>query len=66
MNRSTDRIERKVLLRAPRSGVWRALSTAGESGFDKVPPARRKEAFRMNSGGWDTQLNNIEKHVAAL
>jgi uncharacterized protein YndB with AHSA1/START domain len=30
-----------------------------ESGFDKVPPQRRFEAFRMNSGGWDAQLKNI-------
>jgi uncharacterized protein YndB with AHSA1/START domain len=35
-----------------------------ESGFDQLPPARRLEAFRMNSGGWDAQLGNIEKHVA--
>ena len=36
-----------------------------ESGFDKVPAARRAEAFRMNNGGWEMQLKNIEKHVAA-
>ena len=36
-----------------------------ESGFDNVPPGRRLEAFRMNSGGWDQQMKNIEKHVAA-
>jgi uncharacterized protein YndB with AHSA1/START domain len=152
MDASTDRIERKILLKAPRSRVWRALSdpeefgtwfglslqgqfmVAGqplrghvthpgyehvvfeawierveperllswrwhpyaidpavdyssepttlvvfelqeadegtllsvvESGFDKVPPARRVTAFRMNSGGWDQQMRNIEKHVAA-
>lgn len=35
-----------------------------ESGFDQVPAARRAEAFRMNSGGWEAQLKNIEKHVA--
>lgn len=151
MNSSTDRIERKILLKAPRSKVWRALSNAEEfgdwfgvalqgesfaagkrvrgqitypgyehvvfevsiermeperllswrwhpaavetavdysqepttlvvfelqeveggtllsvveSGFDNVPPARRLEAFRMNSGGWDEQMKNIEKHVA--
>ena len=151
MNSSTDRIERKILLKAPRSRVWRALSnaeefgnwfgvalkgkafTAGqrvqgqitypgyehlvfevliermeperllswrwhpaavdpsidyskepttlvvfeleevaggtllsvvESGFDNVPPSRRLKAFRMNSGGWEEQMKNIEKHVA--
>jgi uncharacterized protein YndB with AHSA1/START domain len=35
-----------------------------ESGFDKIPAARRAEAFRMNSGGWEAQMQNIEKHVA--
>jgi uncharacterized protein YndB with AHSA1/START domain len=151
MNASTDRIERKILLKAPRSRVWRALANAEEfggwfgvslkgqafaagrhargqithpgyehlvfdvlverieperllalrwhpaaidpavdyskepttlvefelteveggtlltlveSGFDKIPPERRLEAFRMNSGGWDEQMKNIEKHVA--
>jgi uncharacterized protein YndB with AHSA1/START domain len=151
MDSSTDRIERNILLKAPRSRVWRALSnaeefgdwfgvalrgrtfTAGqrvhgqvthpgyehvvwdvlierieperllswrwhpaaidptvdysaepttlvvfelkeveggtllsvvESGFDKVPPSRRLDAFRMNSGGWDEQMKNIQKHVA--
>ena len=41
------------------------LLSVVESGFDNVPPARRLEAFRMNSGGWDQQMKNIEKHVAA-
>ncbi|NPT55290.1 SRPBCC family protein [Paraburkholderia elongata] len=35
-----------------------------ESGFDQIPAARREEAFRMNSGGWEQQMVNIEKHVA--
>jgi uncharacterized protein YndB with AHSA1/START domain len=35
-----------------------------ESGFDNVPSSRRLEAFRMNSGGWDEQMKNIEQHVA--
>ncbi len=150
MNPSTDRIEREILLKAPVSRVWRALSNAEEfgdwfgvaltgntfkagahvqgritypgyehimfdvmierieperllsfrwhpyavdptvdyskepttlvifelkeseggtllrvveSGFDKIPSSRRLEAFRMNSGGWDEQMINIEKHV---
>ena len=152
MNTSTDRIERKILLKAPRSRVWRALSSAKEfgewfgvdftgetfaegkavkgrvtypgyehllmeiiiermvperllswrwhpaaidpavdysqepmtlvvfelqegeggtvlsvveSGLDKIPVARRADVFRMNSSGWDEQMTNIEKHVAA-
>jgi uncharacterized protein YndB with AHSA1/START domain len=151
MKPSTDRIERNILLKAPRSRVWRALSNAEEfgdwfgvalkgktfaagkrvqgqithpgyehvvwdvlierleperllswrwhpaavepsvdyskepttlvvfelkeveggtllsvveSGFDSLPPSRRLDAFRMNSGGWDQQMKRIEKHVA--
>jgi uncharacterized protein YndB with AHSA1/START domain len=40
------------------------LLTVVESGFDQIPPSRREEAFRMNSGGWTIQMSNIEKHVA--
>jgi uncharacterized protein YndB with AHSA1/START domain len=40
------------------------LLTIVESGFDKIPLPRRLEAFRMNSGGWDQQLKNVETHVA--
>ena len=152
MNTSTDRIERRILLKAERSRVWRALSDAtefgewfgvdfkgetfaagktvkgrvtypgyehllmeiviervvperllswrwhpaaidpavdysqepmtlvvfelqdgeggtvlsvAESGFDKIPVARRADVLRMNSSGWDEQMTNIEKHVAA-
>jgi uncharacterized protein YndB with AHSA1/START domain len=32
MNASTDRIEKGILLKAPRSRVWRALADAGEFG----------------------------------
>lgn len=39
------------------------LLTVVETGFDKVPPERRLEAFRMNSGGWEAQLDNIQRHV---
>ena len=34
-----------------------------ESGFDKIPPGRRLEAFRMNEGGWTEQMKNIESYV---
>ena len=34
-----------------------------ESGFDRLPPGRRDEAFRMNEGGWKGQLINIQRHV---
>ena len=36
-----------------------------ESGFDKVPAARRAEAFRLHEGGWEAQMNNIAKYVTA-
>jgi uncharacterized protein YndB with AHSA1/START domain len=151
MNTTTDRIERKILLKAPRARVWRAIADAGElgdwfgvnfegktfvagmhiqgkitypgyehlnmdvlieqivperllswrwhpaaidskvdyskeptslvvfelqeveggtmltvveSGLDKIPMARRADVFRMNSSGWDQQMENIKKHVA--
>jgi uncharacterized protein YndB with AHSA1/START domain len=35
-----------------------------ESGFEKIPSARRLEAFRMNDNGWGQQLRNIENYVA--
>jgi uncharacterized protein YndB with AHSA1/START domain len=35
-----------------------------ESGLDKIPLARRANVFRMNSSGWDEQMENIKKHVA--
>ena len=141
---STDRIEKRVVLRAPRSRVWRALSDAKEfgtwfrltldgafaegktvrgshdefkvemrverieaeryfayrwhpypndpkedysaepmtlveftledaeggtaltiveSGFDRIPLARRAEAFRMNDKGWAGQIKNLTAYV---
>jgi uncharacterized protein YndB with AHSA1/START domain len=39
--------------------------TVVESGFDRIPLARRALAFRMNEGGWAEQIKNIERHVAA-
>jgi len=34
-----------------------------ESGFDKLPGDRRREAFRRNDGGWTEQMKNIENYV---
>jgi uncharacterized protein YndB with AHSA1/START domain len=148
---STDRIEKSIVLRAPKSRVWRALTTAGEfgswfgaklegefvpgarvsgritipgyehvnlemtiervdpeqlfsyrwhpyaiepnvdygkepttlvefrleevtggtrltvteSGFDRIPAARRAEAFRMNDEGWAGQIKNVERYVTS-
>src|SRR5262245_16268861 len=143
---STDRIEKRVVLRAPRSRVWRAISNANElgpwfrltldgafaagktvrgshdnfkiemrierieperyfsyrwhpypkdpakdyaeepmtlveftledaeggataltiveSGFDRIPLARRAEAFRMNTEGWAGQIKNLTAYVS--
>jgi hypothetical protein len=60
------RIEKQIALKAPRARVWSdgTLLTVTESGFQKLPPERRAEAFRMNEGGWAEQLQNIERHVA--
>ena len=41
------------------------LLTVVESGFDKVPPARRMEAFRMNGSGWEAQLANVQRYASA-
>jgi uncharacterized protein YndB with AHSA1/START domain len=35
-----------------------------ESGFDHIPAHRRMEALRMNTGGWEAQMENIARHVA--
>ena len=39
------------------------LLTVSESGFSKIPAARRDEAFRMNEGGWSQQIKDIQSHV---
>jgi uncharacterized protein YndB with AHSA1/START domain len=150
LHKTTDRIEKEILLRAPRSRVWRALANADEfgawfgmklegafapggrvhgqltlpghrqvtiemaiermdpesrmsyrwhpyavessvdyssepttlvefhleevaggtrlkvveSGFDRIPLARRAEAIRMNDAGWAEELENIARYVA--
>jgi uncharacterized protein YndB with AHSA1/START domain len=38
--------------------------TVAESGFDRIPLARRAEAFRMNDQGWAEQVRNLERYVA--
>ena len=40
------------------------LLTIVESGFDRIPPARRDEAFRGNDQGWTEQTLNLERHVS--
>jgi uncharacterized protein YndB with AHSA1/START domain len=40
------------------------LLTVVESGLDQIPLSRRADVFRMNSSGWDEQMENVKKHVA--
>jgi hypothetical protein len=42
------------------------LLSVVESGFENIPLQRRLKAFRMNSGGWDAQMQNIKTHVATF
>lgn len=42
------------------------LLTVVESGFDQLPPERRLDAFRANSGGWEAQLRNIQRHASPV
>jgi uncharacterized protein YndB with AHSA1/START domain len=39
------------------------LLTITETGFERLPGKRRKEAFTANEGGWSHQLKLIEKYV---
>jgi uncharacterized protein YndB with AHSA1/START domain len=49
-----------TLADAPDGGT---LLTVVESGFEHVPAYRRDEAFRMNSKGWTSQMENIRQYV---
>ena len=40
------------------------LLTITESGFDRVPLARRAAAFESNQQGWEAQTRLIEKYLA--
>jgi len=44
-------------------GAGTAL-TIVESGFDRIPLARRAEAFRMNTEGWGGQIKNLAAYVS--
>jgi uncharacterized protein YndB with AHSA1/START domain len=39
--------------------------TIVESGFDALPEARRATAFKMNTGGWNGQSENLRKFLAS-
>jgi uncharacterized protein YndB with AHSA1/START domain len=37
--------------------------TVTESGFDRIPQHRRDEAYRMNDGGWKSQIERLRGYV---
>ena len=39
--------------------------TVTESGFDRIPEHRRDEAYRMHDGGWNSQIENLRRHVTS-
>ena len=39
--------------------------TVIESGFDRIPAHRRDEAYRMNDGGWTSQIVKLTRYVSA-
>jgi uncharacterized protein YndB with AHSA1/START domain len=38
--------------------------TVVESGFDRIPVARRATVIRMNTNGWEAQMQSIDQHLA--
>ncbi len=40
------------------------ILTIVESGFDRIPAARRAEAYRMHEHGWAAQMKSIERYLA--
>jgi len=53
-----------VEFRLEKTASGGTLLVLTESGFDKIPSARRLEAWRANDGGWTEQVKNIERYVA--
>lgn len=39
--------------------------TVTESGFDRIPVARRAKAYRENTEGWTGQFENLRKYLAS-
>lgn len=50
----------EFFLEAKSSGT---LLKVKESGFNKITASRRAEAFKMHSGGWEAQLENIKRFL---
>jgi uncharacterized protein YndB with AHSA1/START domain len=45
-------------------GEGGVLLTVVESGLDQIPIARRATVLRLNTSGWDEQMQSVEKYVA--
>jgi uncharacterized protein YndB with AHSA1/START domain len=45
-------------------GADGVLLTVSESGFDRIPLARRAKAFAANEQGWSIMVTLFERHVA--
>lgn len=54
-----------VEFRLEKTASGGTLLVLTESGFDRIPSARRLEASRANDGGWTAQVKNIERYVAS-
>ena len=39
--------------------------TVTETGFDRIPAHRRDEAYRMNDGGWTSQIDKLARYVTS-
>ena len=42
------------------------MLTVTESGFDRIPLARRAKAFTANEGGWNVMVKIIEEYLAQV
>jgi uncharacterized protein YndB with AHSA1/START domain len=42
------------------------MLTVTESGFDRIPLARRAKAFTANEGGWNVMVKVIEEYLAQV
>ncbi len=70
---STNGIRKQLLISEPMTLVeflleprdGGTLVTVVESGFDRLPPERIAEAWRMNERGWAERLVNLQAHVTA-
>ena len=63
---STDRIEKTVVVQAPRSRVWRALAEAGEFGVDYSAEPTTLVEFRLEDAPRGTRVTVVESASDAI